>query len=216
MCRSASLLFVATTFSMITAVHGGRARGENESGTATLQTAAPALQIEPDSPSTTHQQAPANAFPRPVARPPVYSQPFVEPQVTSQTRQALGFYGGYSARATLSQLPRRTPIRPGGSQSMRRQSKPFEVVHRDPTVSPYLNLYREEKDTEGAPNYFAFVRPQLQQLDENRMQQREITQLRGQLQGTIATPGYQTATVPGTGTPARFMDTAQFYSGWQR
>jgi hypothetical protein len=143
----------------------------------------------------------------------------VNPHVTSQTRQSLGFYGGYSARTTLSQMPRRSPIRSGPALPMQRQLKPFHTVHRDPTVSPYLNLYRSEEDNEAAPNYFAFVRPQLEQLDENRMQQRAIQQLNGQLQSmssTVATPGYQSSGMPGTGTPARYMDTAQFYGGWRR
>ena len=102
---------------------------------------------------------------------------------------------------------------------MRVQSKPFETIYREPTVSPYLNLYRAEDESESAPNYFAFVRPQLDQIEANRRQQREIQQLRGQLNGistTIATPQYGSAPVPATGTRSRFMDTAQFYSAWRR
>jgi hypothetical protein len=91
-------------------------------------------------------------------------------------------------------------------------------VYREPTVSPYLNLHREEATTDGAPNYFAFVRPQLDQIEANRTQQREMQQLRGQLQSsaTVVGPQYRTTGLPGTGTPARYMDTAQFYGGWRR
>jgi hypothetical protein len=126
------------------------------------------------------------------------------------------------ARATLSQQPRRTPIQPAPSQparQQRQQFKPFQTVYRDPTVSPYLNLYRSELDSDSAPNYFAFVRPQMEQIDANRKQQREIQHLRGQLQrvsSTVAGPQYQSSGTPGTGTTARYMDTAQFYGGWRR
>jgi hypothetical protein len=163
--------------------------------------------------------APPRSFPRLGTTSPVIGQPLLDPRVTNQTRQALSFYGGHSARATLSQLPRRASIQPSRPQSVRRHAKPFQSIHHDPTVSPYLNLYRDEENTESAPTYFAFVRPQMEQLDANRTQQREIQQLRGQLQtmsSTVAGPSYQATGTPGTGTQARYMDTAQFYGSWSR
>lgn len=160
---------------------------------------------------------PSRPIPRAAA--PVFRQPFVDPQVTNQTRQALNFYGGYSARATLSQLPRRAPLQSSASQPARWQPKPFETLDREPTVSPYLNLYRDEENDEGVPNYFALVRPQLDQLEANRMQQREMQQLRGQMQSTSSptgVPRQPAGGMPATGTAARYMDTAQFYGGWRR
>lgn len=142
-----------------------------------------------------------------------------EPAVTNQTRHALNFYGGYSARATLSQLPRRTPIRAAPPRPMQAQLKPFNAVQPDSTISPYLNLDRPET-ADNLPNYFAFVRPQFQQIDTNRGQQRDLGRLQRQLNSVSATiiNPQQTggASVPGTGTPSRFMDTAQFYGGWRR
>jgi hypothetical protein len=181
---------------------------------------------QPASPQLTDIQpsplaAPAapRAFPRIGSSSQVIMQPMADPQVTNQTRQALGFYGGYSARATLSQLPRRARIQHSAPQSMRRPAKPFDVIQRDPTVSPYLNLYRNETDNEGAPNYFSLVRPQMDQIDANRYQQREMAQLRGQI-GTMSSsvvgPGYHSGSVPGTGSSARYMDTAQFYGNSPR
>ena len=138
--------------------------------------------------------------------------------MTNQTRQVLGFYGGYAARATLSRLPRRAPLQSSSAQSMHGEMKPFNAVPREPTVSPYLNLYRNEGESEGAPNYHAFVRPQLEQIEANRVQQRELQQLRGQVQrmsmgaaGSAYTPTRTTR-----GVPARYMDTAQFYRGLRR
>ena len=66
---------------------------------------------------------------------------------------------------------------------MRRVSKPFENVDRDPTISPYIHLDRDDDEKQIVPNYFTFVRPQLEQMATNRFQQREIQQLRGQVQG---------------------------------
>ncbi len=147
-------------------------------------------------------------------------RPLVEPPVaTNQMRQALNFYGGNPARATLSQFPSRSPIQASPQRPMQRQIKPFNTIYRDPTVSPYLNLYREENDSEGAPNYFAFVRPELEQIEANRTQDREVQKLSRQMQGrgkSAAAPQYQPVGVPARSTPARYMDTAQFYGGWSR
>jgi hypothetical protein len=183
---------------------------------------APALTLDlpPAPPAHVLKAAiPTPVFPRPGLRSPAFVPPFAEPKVTTRTRQALNFYGGYSARTTLSQQPRRTPIRAAPAMPMSRQVKPFQTVHREPTVSPYLNLHRDERNNEGAPNYFSFVRPQIEQLEANRRQQRDYQQLSGQLQGlsaTVVRPQYQSTELPGTGTPARYMDTAQFYGGLRR
>jgi hypothetical protein len=137
----------------------------------------------------------------------------------SQPRYAPGYFGGASTRAGLNQLPRRAPIQSAPPQIMRAPSKPFETIYREPTISPYLNLYREEDNTQGAPNYHTFVRPYQDQIETNRLQQREIQRLRGQLQGistTIATPQYGDAALPATGIRSRYMDTAQFYGDWQQ
>jgi hypothetical protein len=114
--------------------------------------------------------------------------------------------------------PFRTPIQPRGPQPMHRASKPFETVERDPTISPYLNLDRDEDDSQDVPSYFTFVRPQLEQIQTNRLQQRELQRLQGQMQG-ISTQSIapQSAAIraAGVSSPARFMDTAQFYGGYR-
>jgi hypothetical protein len=150
------------------------------------------------------------------ARPAVVAQPLYEPPLPNQTRQALAFYGGYSARTTLSQMPRRAPIQPAPSRRLHGPTKPFQNLSYDPPLSPYLNLEREEQDTD-LPNYFTYVRPQMEQLQLNQMQQRELQQLRGQVQSMSSpTAGTQYQSMrPSGGAPARFMDTAQFYGGWR-
>jgi hypothetical protein len=135
-------------------------------------------------------------------------------RLTSQTRRALDFYGGYSARATLSQMPSRTPVLSSQQgQPMPQQGKPFQSVQSEPTISPYLNLYREQETSVSVPLYFTSVRPQQEQQEANRAQQREMQKLRGQLQN-VAAGG--PAPQGGFRGSARYMDTGQFYRGLQR
>ena len=140
--------------------------------------------------------------------------------IPSRVRNVIGFFGSPHAADTLRQMPQRpslasrraTPILP-----KRPASKPFTEAAQRPTVSPYLNLYREQ-DAESLPNYFAFVRPQLQQQRASRRQQAELHRLRGQIQRVsydAAQPGTYGA-MPATGHRARYLDTAQFYSGFSR
>lgn len=133
--------------------------------------------------------------------------------VTNQTRQALNFYGGHSAINTLSSMPRRTPIQPAATGQLQHHGKPFQGTSAAPTVSPYLNLFRDERaTTEVVPSYYTFVKPQLEQQASFQQQQREIQQLQRQVRGA---PSSRTV-VPGAGTQARYFDTAQFYGGWRR
>jgi hypothetical protein len=59
----------------------------------------------------------------------------------------------------------------------------------------------------------------LEQIEANRVQQREIQKLRGQVQGMatpVASQQYQPQSTRGSHVSARYMDTAQFYGGWRR
>ena len=87
-----------------------------------------------------------------------------------------------------------------------------------PTISPYLNLTRFNPG--GLPNYYALVRPQIQQRQINlqeqarlRFQERQIIRLENEVQQVLAPTG-PTGTnswfmVPGN--QAKFLDTTQFY-----
>ncbi len=147
----------------------------------------------------------------------VFASPSAEPQVTSQARQAIGYFGSAQALATLSQMPQRPAPSSGGPPTVANPGKPFQMITRDPTVSPYLNLHREESVDEGVPNYFAFVRPQLEQIETNRRQMREIQRLNQRVQAGSAAVGVpsQPAVQGSTGHVARFMDTAQYYGRWR-
>jgi hypothetical protein len=168
--------------------------------------AAPTIQPRLAKPQAENGADSAAVAPRRNVPTPVYIQP---------PPQAKSFYAGASARATLSQFPRRAPIQPIGQRQIRRQAKPFQGTEPEPTLSPYLNLDRDEDDSQNAPSFLTIVRPQLQQMEANQAQQREIQQLRNQVQsmssGYAAPSQYDPGRGDGMNTSAHFMDTAQFY-----
>jgi hypothetical protein len=142
--------------------------------------------------------------------------------IPSQTRQALDFYGGRSARATLNGLPRNTAYQStqaAAPQSTRRPAKPFQNAANRPAISPYLNLFRDDKGSHGIPNYYMFVQPQLEQ--QAAAERGQIQFQRRERQGQTAASSaagaqHGFAAQSGSDMPAHFMDTAQFYSGWRR
>lgn len=87
--------------------------------------------------------------------------------------------------------------------------KPFSTAANGPTVSPYLNLFRDQDD-QAAPNYYTFVQPQVQQIEAAQQQRIDIQRLQRQVQQAAYN---RPATNPG---PARYGDTGRWYSGWQR
>lgn len=140
------------------------------------------------------------------------------PPLTTQANNSLNFYGGQEARATLAQMPRRSAFVPQSQAGPRIGSKPFTGAQSDPTVSPYTNLFRDE-DIDSAPNYYAFVRPQLQQQERNQQQQRQIQSLQRQVvRAAYSAPAAAPTTggMPGTGHGSRYGDTGQFYGSWRR
>jgi hypothetical protein len=81
-------------------------------------------------------------------------------------------------------------------------------------VSPYLNLFREEDNTD-LPNYFTFVRPMQEQQQTNRLQQQELMRLRRQVQtmpyGTQSTAMRGHGATPNTGHGTRYFNTSSYF-----
>jgi hypothetical protein len=65
-------------------------------------------------------------------------------------------------------------------------SKPFSSYSPSPTVSPYLNLFREDLQGESDLNYQTLVRPMLQQQQFNEQMQRQGIEIAGRLQSIAA------------------------------
>jgi hypothetical protein len=96
-----------------------------------------------------------------------------------------------------------------------------------PTVSPYLNLFRENQQNRALPNYYSLVRPMQQQNQVNQQQQRLLlqqTQEIGQLQtnvnalerreaeGLLVAPTGKGSWFGRPGTRSAFLNTSRFYS----
>jgi hypothetical protein len=96
----------------------------------------------------------------------------------------------YSARANTPSFQRNAPVSVGpriglgvgGSAA----NKPFTSYSPAPTVSPYLNLFREDLEGGGDLNYNTLVRPQLQQQQFNQQVQRQNLAVERQLQAFAA------------------------------
>lgn len=153
--------------------------------------------------------------PQPLAVEPRFTAPA---QRSTPNRPPIVSFSGQITNPAAVPTPQRMPIQPAVSPPAAQSSKPFENTAGPGTISPYLNLFREDTDAEVLPNYYAFVRPQLEQREANRRQQQELQQLERQMQGGPMAAGASMGTA-NSGTrrlPGRFMNTAQFYSGWQQ
>jgi len=68
--------------------------------------------------------------------------------------------------------------------------KPFSGYSPDPTVSPYLNLFREDLEGGSDLNYNTLVRPMLQQQAVNQQVQRQALEFQRKLQSVAAQNDY--------------------------
>lgn len=168
---------------------------------------------------------PVTAAPQPPARMNPYAAPptgYVPPApLPRRAQNVMEFYSGATSQRVLTQLENRPSSgRPTTSTSTgevtpprpRQYHKPFQGASPTSTVSPYLNLFREESATE-LPNYHVFVRPQIEQERFNRAQQAELNRLRRQVQG-MPYGNQSTAmrnALPGTGSGARYFNTSGYY-----
>ena len=85
-------------------------------------------------------------------------------------------------------------------------------INNRPTVSPWLNLMRNDGGINNISNYQTLVRPQLEQRQRANMQSRQIAQLQNQVasQRSQAAQRSQTGVRP-TGHPTRYLNYLQFF-----
>ena len=84
-----------------------------------------------------------------------------------------------------------------------------QQTYRRPTVSPYLNLLREQGL--GLPTYQTLVRPQLQQQRANQQQTRQIQQLQLEVAQNAASSQAGEVTLRPTGHQTAFRNFGHFY-----
>ncbi len=135
-------------------------------------------------------------------------------QLTTGTNNAaLNFYGRPKS-VQYSQVPRALPLPqplPAPAQSV---TKPFSGVRQASTISPYLALDNLETST-SLPNYFLFVRPQLDQRARQRAQQAQSWRLKQQVNAAAASAesGYSASGTAVTGHTTQFMNSGGYYPG---
>jgi hypothetical protein len=167
-------------------------------------------------------QAPVFGNPKPLSN----TGGYAAQEMRSVYRSAIGT--GYSAN-TLNQLSlnRATARIPNVGQASApgsrldtglggfgNSSKPYANYSPAPTVSPYLNLFREDLDGQSDLNYQTLVQPQLRQQAINERQQRENFDLTRRLQSIAAQSDYNPAgstSQPPTGHQTVFMYYGHYY-----
>jgi len=85
--------------------------------------------------------------------------------------------------------------------------KPFSAYAREPSVSPYINLYRPEGAFGTVGNYYSLVRPMVQQQQINRQVSRQINQMQSVMSPATGYGGRS------GGTGGYFMNYYGFYPG---
>jgi hypothetical protein len=93
-------------------------------------------------------------------------------------------------------------------------SKPFSNVTSTPTVSPYLNLFREDLGGNDDLNYQTLVRPQLEQQRTNALLQRQNEELSRRVQSISAQRDYAPTGAQNqypTGHPTMFNYHGRYY-----
>jgi hypothetical protein len=98
-----------------------------------------------------------------------------------------------SLQAAANRIPyagqsgtRSSPVPGGLGLGPANVSKPFSSVTPEPTVTPYLNLFREDRSGNSDLDYTTLVRPQLQQQQINQQAQRQSLDLERRLQSLTA------------------------------
>lgn len=116
--------------------------------------------------------------------------------------------------ASASRFTRGLADRALGSRKQR-ASKPFANVQRRPTLSPYLNLLRNDgDDLGGLPNYHTFVRPMLDQQRTNRRTSQQLQGLNQDVQAVnrqLAHQPSEASMLRPTGHQTVFMNHSHFY-----
>jgi hypothetical protein len=110
-----------------------------------------------------------------------YSVNSMNARSLNSARARNDYYGPPAPRPTGPGAPR---IGLGVGASV--AGKPFASYSQSPTVSPYLNLFREDIEGGGDLNYNTLVRPMLQQQQINQQVQRQNMEMARRLQAISA------------------------------
>jgi hypothetical protein len=141
----------------------------------------------------------------------------------NRTAIGTGYSGGEINRITEMSLRARVPnvgqsstprLSLGASGGGALANKPFENYSPAPTVSPYLNLFREDIGGNDDFNYQTLVRPQLEQQRFNDQVQRQAMDINRRLQSLSAQPDFNpqgNSNLMPTGHQTVFLNYSHFY-----
>jgi hypothetical protein len=148
--------------------------------------------------------------------------PAIQPQsgyerISGRNNPALTYFGGsptpvYTPRPQASPVPPPVPVRTAPI------AKPFSGVQQAAAITPYLGLDAARETESSLPNYFMYVRPQLDQQRVNHIQHAQTRKLQQQVR-TASAPGVVTSPgggIPTTGHSSQFMNSGGYYPALQR
>jgi hypothetical protein len=131
-------------------------------------------------------------------------------QTSGRSNPALTFYGGSKA---LAYAPQSHTSAPANLQvQTAAPGKPFAGAPQGSNVTPYLALDFAETPT-ALPNYYMFVRPQLEQQQRAQGDRAQFHRLQQQLRkaeagGAVSNPN---GGIPTTGHSSQFMNIGGYY-----
>jgi hypothetical protein len=136
-----------------------------------------------------------------------------ERKQSTQLNPALRYFGGKNAQTVYQQPPSRQQLPPPQLVHSARANKPFSGTVRTSTITPYLNLDVRQSDV-GLPNYYAFVRPQLEQQRTNQQQRRHMQRMQRDLR-LASVPGIASPNggIPTTGHSTQFLNIGNYFPG---
>jgi hypothetical protein len=131
----------------------------------------------------------------------------------SRLNPALRYFGGKNAQTVYQQPPARQQLPAPQPVQVTRASKPFSGMVTNSTITPYLNLDVRQSDV-GIPNYYAFVRPQLEQQRTNQLQSRQMQRMQRDLR-MASVPGIASPNggIPTTGHSTQFLNIGNYFPG---
>jgi hypothetical protein len=145
---------------------------------------------------------------------PSFRAPGSYQRLSGRDNPALRYFGGskalaYSSAGRSRPMPAPQPVQTAAVV------KPFSGVQPASAVTPYLAL-DERESTTGLPNYYLFVKPQLDQQARNQIQQAQYRRLQQQMR--MATAGGVVSRslsggMPTTGHSTQFMNNGGYYPG---
>ncbi len=130
------------------------------------------------------------------------------------TSPAMRYFVGERRQPKLRRVPRQPMPLPQPVRVAQR-TKPFSNLRRSPTISPYLALDQLQSEV-GLPNYYAYVRPLMQQQEANQLQRSNLQRMERQLRAASATgiaSGNPSGGMPTTGHSKQFLNTGGFFPG---